>query len=59
MLYSLKEETGHEEPKDKSTNKKTNKLRDNNHPLSPHQHRDMNQPPPTYPIPPSFIITIQ
>ena len=24
------------------------KLRDNTHPLSPHPHPDMNQPPPTY-----------
>ena len=35
MLYSLKEEAGHERPKDKTTNKKKKyKLRDNTHPLS-------------------------
>ena len=29
-------------------------------PLSPHPHPDINQPPPTYPIPPpSFLISIQ
>ena len=56
MLYYLKKEIGHDRRKDKSTNKK---LRDNTHPLPPHRHPDMNQPPPTYPIPPSFIITIQ
>ena len=33
MLYSIKKETGHETPKDKSTNEK--KLWDNTHPLSP------------------------
>ena len=60
MLYSLKEEAGHERPKDKSTNEnKKYKLRDNTNPLSPHPHPDMNQPPPTYPIYLSFIITIQ
>ena len=48
MLHSLKKETGHERPKDKSTNKKTtttkkkNKLWDNTHPLSPHPHPDSN-----------------
>ena len=55
MLYSLKKETGHERPKDKSTNKSKqtkNKQRDSTHPLSPHPNPDMNQPPPTYPIPP-------
>ena len=60
MLYSLKEETGHERPKDKSTNKnKKYKLRDNTHCLSPHPRPEMNQPPLTFPVPPSFIITIQ
>ena len=59
MLYSFKEKTGHEKPNDKSTNKnKKYKLRDNTHPLSPHPHPDKNQPPTTYPIAPSFIITI-
>ena len=38
MLYSLKNETGHE-----STNKKNY---DNTHPLSLHPHPDMNLPPP-------------
>ena len=28
-------------------------------PCPPHPHPDINQPPPTYPIPPSFIITMQ
>ena len=56
MLYYLKKEIGHDRRKDKSTNKK---LRDNTHPLPPRRHPDMNQPPPTYPIPPSFVITIQ
>ena len=32
--------------------KKKCKLRHNTHCLSPHTHPDMNQPPPTYPIPP-------
>ena len=42
MLYSLKKETGHDRPNDKSINKngkknkKTNKLWNNTHPLSPH-----------------------
>ena len=46
MSYSHKKETGHESPKDKSTNKnKSKKLRDNTHPLYPHRHPDMNQPP--------------
>ena len=49
MLYSLKKEKGHERQKDKSTNNK--KLGDKTHPLSPHPHPDMNQPPHTYPIP--------
>ena len=35
------------------------KIWDNTLPLSCHPHPDMNQPPPTYSIPPSFIITIQ
>ena len=51
MLYSLKKQTGHERPKDKSTNK-IKKLWDNTHPLSPHPYHDMNQPPPTYPVHP-------
>ena len=61
MYYSLKEETAHERPKDKGTNenKKKYKLRDYSHPLFPHPDPDINQPPPTYPIPPSFIIIIQ
>ena len=49
MLYSLKKETGHETPKEKSTNKNKqtkDKLTDNTHPLSPHRNPDMNQPPP-------------
>ena len=37
MLYSIKKETGHETPKDKSTNK--------------YPHPDMNQPPPPIPSP--------
>ena len=49
MLYLLKKETQHERTKDNSTNKKI--LQDNTHPLSPHPHPDMNQPPRTYPIP--------
>ena len=49
MLYSLKEGTGHERPKDKSTNKnKKHKLRHNTHPLSPHPHPDINQLPPPH-----------
>ena len=28
------------------------KLSDKTHPLSPHPHPDVNQPPPTHPIPP-------
>ena len=44
MLYSLKNETGHE-----STNKKNH---DNTHPLSLHPHPDMNLPPPPPPLPP-------
>ena len=43
MLYSPKKETQHERLKDKSTNRKN--LWDNTHPLSPHPHPDMNQPP--------------
>ena len=43
MLYSLKKETGHERPKDKSTN---------THPLSPHPHPDINQPLPHVSHPP-------
>ena len=37
------------------------KLYDNNHPLHPHTHPDINQPPlsPTYPISPSFVIAMQ
>ena len=35
-----------------------NKLWDNTHPLSPYPHPDMNQPSPTYPIPPLFLITM-
>ena len=58
MLCSLKKETGHERPKDKSTNKnkQKNKLRDNTHSLSPHPNPHMNQPLPTYPIPHPPII---
>ena len=52
MLNSLKKETGHERTKDKSTNKKA--LWDKTHPLSPHPHPNMNQPPPIYPTPPSI-----
>ena len=63
MLYSLKEEAGHQRPKDKSTNKKKQKkLRDNTHPLSPtHNLRypEMNQPPQAISSHPSLIITIQ
>ena len=60
MPYSFKEETGHERPKDKNTNKnKKYKLRDNTYRLSPHPQPDMNQPPPTYLVPPSFIIRMQ
>ena len=58
MLYSIKKATGHETAKDKSTNKKE-KLSDNTHLLLPDPHSDMNQPLLTYPMPPSFIITIQ
>ena len=44
MLYSLKEEAGHERQKGKSTNKnKHKKQRDNTHPLSPHPNPDMKQ----------------
>ena len=43
MLCSLKKQPGHERIKHSSTNKK--KLWDNTHPLSPHPHQDMNQPP--------------
>ena len=56
MLYSIKKARGDETAKGKSTNQK--KLWDNTHPLSLNPHPDMNQPPPTYPMPPSFIITI-
>ena len=60
MLYSLKEETGHEDQKTKAQIKKKKlKLRDNTHPLSPHPHLDMIQPPCHLSHPPSFIITIQ
>ena len=62
MLYSFKKETGDKRPKDKSTNKnKKYKVRDNTHCLSPYPYPDINQPPPpppTYPIPPSFTITM-
>ena len=51
MLYSLKNETGHERTKGKSTSKK-NKLWDNTHPLPPHPHSNMNQAPP--PPPPNL-----
>ena len=37
------------EQKTKAQLKKKN-LKDNTHPLPPHLHPDMNQPPPTYPI---------
>ena len=58
MLYSSKKATGNETAKDKSTNKKE-KLSDNTHPLLPDPHPDMNKTPPTYPMPSSFVITIQ
>ena len=73
MLYSLKEEIGHqdeiEERRDRDQKTKAqikikkNKLRDNTIILTPcpHLHPNMNQPGPpplTYPIAPSFIITI-
>ena len=47
--------------KTKAQRRKTKKLWDNTHALSPHPHPDVNQLPPTYPIPPppSFIITRQ
>ena len=40
---------------------KKQKLQDNTHPLSPLPHAITNQPPPppTYPIPPPFLIKIQ
>ena len=57
MLYSLKKETGHQRPKDISTNK--NKVRDYSKTLWPHPNLDLNQSHPTYTMPPSFIITIQ
>ena len=50
MLDSLKKETGHDKPKDKSTNKKN--LSDNTHPLPPtHTLIWINHPPPI-PSPP-------
>ena len=45
----------HQKTKVQVKKKKT----DNTQPLSPHPHRHMNQPPPTCPIPPSFIIRIK
>ena len=42
--------------KTKAQRRKTKKLWDNTHPLSPHPHPDVNQLPPTYPIPPPSII---
>ena len=45
MLYSLKKETGHETPKDKSTNKKNYEIIPTLCPPNPHP--DMNEPPPT------------
>ena len=49
MLYSIQKETGHETPKDKSTNKKNYEIIPS--PLSPHPHPDINQPPPPPPPP--------
>ena len=57
MLYSIKKASGHETAKIKSTEQK--KLWDNTHLLSPNPHPEMNQPWPTYSIPPSFITTMQ
>ena len=45
MLYSLKKETGHGTPKDKSTNKKNYEIIPTICPPNPHP--DMNEPPPT------------
>ena len=53
MLYSLKKETWHERPKDKTQIKKKKKIRDNTHPLSPHPHPDMKTRP--HPPPNNFV----
>ena len=45
MLYSIQKETGHETPKDKSTNKKNYEIIPTLCPPNPHP--DMNEPPPT------------
>ena len=39
--------------------KKKEKLKDDTHLLSPLAHPVINQPPSTYPIFPSFVITVQ
>ena len=52
MLYSLKKVTGHERPKEKSTNKKKNKQTERWYPPLPsHPLPDINQPPPPFSSP--------
>ena len=63
MLKSLKKGTEHmREQRTKvqvKKKKKQQKLQDNTHLLLCLPNLVINQPLPTYPIPPSFIITIQ
>ena len=56
-LYSMK--TRHDMRYQKTKAQINKILSDKTQPLSPHPHPDVNQPPPTHPIPPSFTITIQ
>ena len=70
MLQSLKK--GTEDMKEQRTKTQVKKtktkkqqqqqqksLEDNTHPLSPFQLAVINKPPPTYPTPLPFVITIQ
>ena len=55
-LENMREQNTKVQEKEKKQNKNYKMIPT---PVSPHPHPNINHPPQTYPIPPSFIIAIQ